>query len=158
MRFGPHMYAVLPFHCAALVGRKSSFYTIDRSRRGAVRGFLPVACSNVPSRRVSRLRGKDESAGFLLDISWKKRKRDCRPNQFDNFFPSRATLSIRYPEYRIYRPDLWHSQACRCPHGGFQRITISSKLFVRLATLQSAALLQLSSATTARSRVNVGRR
>lgn len=43
MRFGPHMYAVLPFHCAAWVARKSLFYTIDRSRRGAVRavrGFL----------------------------------------------------------------------------------------------------------------------
>lgn len=42
MRFGPHMYAVLPFPCAAYVNRKSPFYTIGRSRRGVVRGFLPV--------------------------------------------------------------------------------------------------------------------
>jgi len=54
MRFGPHMYAVLPFHCAACVGRKSPFYTIGRSRRGAVRGFLPVPRSNVPAIAIER--------------------------------------------------------------------------------------------------------
>lgn len=53
MRFGPHMYA-LPFHCAACVGRKSPFYTIGRSRRGAVRGFLPVPRFNVLAIAIQR--------------------------------------------------------------------------------------------------------
>lgn len=60
MRFGPHMYA-LPFHCAACVGRKSSFYTIGRSHRGAVRGFLPVPRFNVPAIAIQRDRVSQKS-------------------------------------------------------------------------------------------------